>query len=117
MIEAGHAVVWSSAADLGMRAVDEEGLLRTIETCCARDVELSPPAPAVRVRHLTRDGEHFYLLFNEQREPVQTKLTVFAGGKAAWMDTATAERTDITETPIGLTLGPHGVALLHVTPH
>jgi hypothetical protein len=116
MIDAGHVVAWTGSSENGIRAVDAEGLLRACDTCCPRDVQLLPPAPAVRVRHLVKDGHHFYLLFNETGQPVRTAMSKGAAGKAAWVDTVSAKRTEVAEDPIPLDLGPYGVALLHVSP-
>jgi len=53
---------------------------------------------------------------NESGAVVQTSLSIGATGKATWIDTATAQRTDVPTKPIPLNLDRYGVALLHVMP-
>ena len=34
------------------------------------DVQVTPATPALRVRHVVKDERHYYLLFNEERAPL-----------------------------------------------
>jgi len=60
--------------------------LAAIERLVTRDVRLTPPLPGVRIRHLTRDGGHDYLFFNEGSDQVRAGVEVAAQGRRLWLD-------------------------------
>lgn len=103
MIDAGRVVRFADAA----------ALLSAISRCCASEVELSPPSSAVRIRHVAKGDDHFYLFFNERGTAVAANLTVAATGRRSWIDTTTGESVAAAE-PLTLELEPYSTALIHV---
>ena len=63
---------------------------------CLPDVRLGPAAPSVRVHHVVKDGVHAYLLFNEEKAPVETVATFSVPGERRVFDprTATMDRLE-----------------------
>lgn len=107
MSDAGHVITHRVGA--------EQELLAAIDRTCAADVQLSPPVASVRVRHVIKDGSHFYILFNEVGRPIQTSLTVAATGQRSWIDTTSGKATPSDgDGAIELKLHGYGVALLRV---
>jgi hypothetical protein len=89
-------------------------LLAVIDQVCTADARLEPACSDVRVRHLVKDGEHFYMLFNESGRPVKTNLSVAEIGIRSWIDTATGDVTSVTTDELDLNLSAYELALLHV---
>jgi hypothetical protein len=92
---------------------DAATLVEFLRSRVGHDVRVGQPTPSLRVRHVVKDGLHYYLLVNESRTPVSTTLEVEAKGEAAWLDTATGEAAPLT-TPLQLDLGSYGAKLLQV---
>ncbi len=90
----------------------EDGLA-AIERLVARDVRLAPAQPAVRFRHVLRDGAHGYLFFNEGDGEVRAELQVAAEGRRRWLDPWRG--TALTGADVRrLELGPHETRVLRV---
>jgi hypothetical protein len=90
-------------------------ILQQIDQHCTKDLLITPPAPGLRYRHLLKSGIHFYLLFNESPEPINTKLQVSALGPPSWVNTVTGATTPCTGE-LNLTLDSYAVALLQCIP-
>ena len=56
--------------------------------------------PDLRYRHVTKDGVHYYMLWNEGTAPLQTQTTVATLGSAWWVDPYAGTETQII-TPAG----------------
>jgi hypothetical protein len=103
--------------DDGVATLAGEGdLALHLQRHAAADLTLDAPAPALRVRHVTKAGEHFYLLFNERSEPLRRTLDVSAVGAAAWIDTASGQARPLPSRPLPLELRGFELKLLHVAP-
>ena len=72
---------------------DAATLLQFISQRVGRDMQTQRPTPSLRVRHVIKDGMHYYLLFNESSQQVGADFKVEASGEAAWIDPATGEET------------------------
>lgn len=68
-----------------------DDLIERIDALTWPDVIVDPPSPALRVRHLIKDGHHIYLLFNEERRPLTVCVTLSADGRPLRFDAATGE--------------------------
>ena len=44
-------------------------------------IHVSPPAPSLRVRHVQKAGCDWYLLFNEEKEPLNVAMQLPGGGE------------------------------------
>lgn len=69
--------------DAGM--VDED-LVRRIDQLIVPDVQASPSAPDLRVRHVRKGGLDYYLLFNESTGTLKFQLRLSAHGRRMLMD-------------------------------
>jgi hypothetical protein len=61
-------------------------LIERIDRLIAPDVEVSPPTPDLRVRHLRKKGAEYYLLFNEGERPVEFRLKLAVEGRGVLLD-------------------------------
>jgi hypothetical protein len=64
------------------QAVPLEALLTWLATYIPTDVQVTPDSPALRIRHVVKEGHHYYLLFNEQGVPLDFRLKLSVSG--AW---------------------------------
>jgi hypothetical protein len=55
------------------------------------DIILNPAAESIRFRHVIKNGDHFYIFFNEEGDEVRTKITYLLSGSGQWLDPFTAE--------------------------
>jgi hypothetical protein len=60
------------------------------------DIILNPASENIRYRHILKDNDHFYLIFNEDSVEVQSGINVSVKGNYQWINPLTAEST---ETP------------------
>ena len=58
---------------------DAGALVERIDRLAPPDLVADRPQPALRHRHVVKEGRHFHLLFNEGREPIAFGLTRPAG--------------------------------------
>ncbi|UUZ86098.1 hypothetical protein LJK88_23330 [Paenibacillus sp. P26] len=62
-----------------------EQIIPVLDRYVSRDAMLSPTGPNIRVSHVVKDGNHFYLLVNEGEEAYSGTLTVrVTGGAERW---------------------------------
>jgi hypothetical protein len=92
---------------------DEAKLLAFLRERAASDVKLDAPAKGLRVRHVIKEGEHFYMLFNECRQMIDVGMDVAASGEVAWINTATGEVVNASR-PVQLKLEGHEMKLLRI---
>ncbi|MFZ6028346.1 MAG: hypothetical protein ACOYYS_11580 [Chloroflexota bacterium] len=57
-------------------------LVSWLRTCLPDEVQVMLPTPALRVRHVVKEGRHGYLLFNEERAPLHFTLKLPIGIEA-----------------------------------
>jgi hypothetical protein len=57
------------------------------------DLVLSPASENIRYRHVVKGRDHYYLLFNEEKTEINTKITFSVKGKRTWLDPFSAEKT------------------------
>jgi hypothetical protein len=117
MLRRGHVIHYQPEFELPGAAVarDAGELVARLDGLIAPDIVLGAPAPALRVRHLVHGkAHHLYLLFNETKQPIGTRMTVSARGKAEWINTSSGETSPISGNEIAVELGPYQMSLLHV---
>ena len=106
--KAGRIVRWNAA----MR---EETLVAAIDRLAPPDVRVVPAAPDLRVRHMQKNGMHYYMLFNEGALDLELRIAVSAEGSRSLLDALTAQSTRLLpEQPVSLPA--HAVRILAVTP-
>lgn len=76
-------------------------LLRRIASIIPSDISCQPETTALRVRHLTKDGLHWYMLFNENKTPFKAKIVFSAQGDRFQYDVATGLlRESVPDRPV-----------------
>lgn len=89
-----------------------EALLTALDRLTRRGLILDPPAPGLRVRHVRKEGQDLYLLFNEERTPVETACRLADVGETCLL----LEGDDLVEAPWRngslLKLPAHGVVVI-----
>lgn len=115
---AGRLVVWdkSPAADTLRKAVrvkTPDELLVALGRLAEPDLVLQPVAPAIRYRHVIKDGRHYCLLFNEGGDPVTTKIRPTVVGRQEWLDPTTGESSRC-EAGAPVMFKPHEIKVLTI---
>lgn len=113
---AGRLIVWDRPAAAAewpgiVRAETPTELVAAIDRLVPTDVTLQPANSAIRYRHVVKGGRHFYLLFNEEAEPVTAAVRLSAKGLRQWLDPATGAATPAQESA---TWSPHEMKVLRV---
>ncbi|MEW6193797.1 MAG: hypothetical protein AB1521_01405 [Bacteroidota bacterium] len=54
---------------------DEDLLAEQLSKIVDKDVTISPPCKDVRVRHVVKNGFHFYMIFNEGKNHITARIT------------------------------------------
>ncbi|QGY45206.1 hypothetical protein GM418_16450 [Maribellus comscasis] len=88
-------------------------LIAETEKLIQPDLSLSPSSENIRYRHVTKEGIHYYILFNEQETSVTTKISVPVKGNQWWLDEFTAKAT-LAQKGQKITFQPHELKLLMV---
>lgn len=89
---------------------DAKNFIERIDRFVQPDLDVQPPQPALRYRHVIKDGWHFYLLFNERSKPITFALSASCGPLRHWSTTGEGEPADID--PDHMELDGHATALL-----
>jgi len=89
-------------------------LLARLDRLVPADLLVRPACKDLRYRHVVKDGEHFYILFNEGPRRAAARLEVAPQGRAWWIDPIAATQTPAED--LGLALGPHELRVLRIEP-
>ena len=81
-------------------------MLQKIDNLVTMDVSVLPVTLDLRVRHVVKNGTHYYIVFNEGQKDLAFKLRTLAEGRRFSLDLETGNPTEID---------PHG--LLQMQPH
>ena len=68
--------------------MSEGSLIDQVDRLVPTDVRVSPPAPALRVRHVRKAGFHCYLVFNEEKAPLEVAIQFPIAGTRFVFDAA-----------------------------
>ncbi len=98
LASSGRLIFWSDSkfSELFSEAKvarSPEALLSAIEALSDPDVILSPSSENIRVRHIVKGGDHYYMLFNEDGGEIQAHLTFSEKGDFEWLDPKTGQAT------------------------
>lgn len=81
----------------------EGDLIQKLDAQVPADVTTSVAAPDLRVRHIRKNGLHWYMLFNEGRTPLPVKLSLSVKGESLLFNAATGQgRAYSLEEPVRL---------------
>jgi hypothetical protein len=80
-----------------------EKLLAWLDLYAPADVHVLPATPALRLRHVVKDQQHYYLVFNEERAPLDISLEMSTRVPWSWLDPASSRTEQISDNhPIHL---------------
>ena len=68
-------------------------LVSRLDALVTPDVTIDSPAPALRVRHIRKDGRDVWMLFNERKEALTTRVHLAGAGELRRVDPATLEES------------------------
>lgn len=115
LAENGRLIIWKDSpyaeSFTGAKLVNSpEQLIAAIDKLSGPDLILSPPSKNVRYRHVVKDQNHYYILFNEEDSAVNSKFTLREKGTYYWIDPYTAKTTALSDNK--LLLKPHELKIL-----
>ncbi|MBW6500514.1 MAG: hypothetical protein K0B05_03890 [Bacteroidales bacterium] len=118
LAENGRLIAWKNyhRAELprGVRVVNTpEELKMETDRLITPSLSLSPPSENIRYRHAIKDGDHYFLLFNEEGEPVNTKIDFTVKGTRQWLDPYTGKSVPSSAEAV-LSFRPHELKLLRI---
>jgi hypothetical protein len=105
--KAGRLIRWNDQTE------DSE-LLRQIERLVPVDVQVTPASPDIRVRHVSKNGADYYIVFNEGENKLEVGLDTSIKGRCLLLDPRTG-RQQIPEPQAPLLFEPHELRVLMVT--
>lgn len=98
---------WQALAQAGRiihyrSGMEAKTLIARIDQLAPPDVQANPPAPTLRTRHVVKGGQHYYLLFNESKTPLETQLWLSEGDGVLFDPVTGGERPFVNNTPLRL---------------
>src|SRR5664280_2165550 len=91
-----------------------DDLIAAINTKLPPDIEMNNPSQDIRYRHVVKEDNHYYIIFNEGTNIITSKLKVSATGKRQLIDAATAAAVKLSADET-LTFSPHELKIIRVT--
>jgi len=91
-----------------------DDLIAAINTKLPPDIEMNTPSQDIRYRHVVKEDNHYYIIFNEGTNIITSKLKVSATGKRQLIDAATAAAVKLSADET-LTFSPHELKIIRVT--
>ena len=114
----GKLIVWRdsqySAMLKGARVINsDEEMVAAVDILITPDIILNPSSENIRYRHVEKDGDHYYILFNEEESTVTTNLELSVQGKCWWLNPYSAEVSEVSSNN-SLLLKPHELKVLWI---
>jgi hypothetical protein len=82
------------------------------------DLPLTIPAEGIRIRHVIKGGEHYYMIFNESNEVIKTGFrSVVLDGRMEWLNQFTGSVADANKDfkkGSLITFGPYEMKILRI---
>ena len=103
MFDAGRVLDWR----------DNQASLKRLEAVVDRDVVVETPSPGLRHRHVVKDGDDYYLFFNEGAEPIDVGAKLRTTGPMHLVNLANGGATAV-DGELRLKLPPHDVELVWI---
>lgn len=118
LASAGRLIVWDNSMTAGSFpgavVVKSPGeLVAAIDRKVKPDLVLNPAPGSIRYRHVEKDGEHYYMLFNEEEETVSTVVDPSVKGRLYILDPGSAKAM-LHDRKKPLTFKPHEMILILV---
>jgi hypothetical protein len=117
----GQIILWKDATSASLLpkaavAASPEELTTALRARIPSDLALYPPSENIRYRHVVKNGQNVYLLFNEENTSVEVKVAVSAEGRTQWLDPyqGTIREASLQEKVL---FQPYEMKLLLVSPN
>ncbi len=68
-----------------------EELMTTVNKLSDPDILLAPSSENIRVRHVIKENDHYYMLFNEEASETTIRFTFPIEGRFEWLDPQTGQ--------------------------
>ncbi|MBN2634568.1 MAG: hypothetical protein JXR66_13480 [Bacteroidales bacterium] len=91
-----------------------EDLINAVNKITDADLVASKPSPGLRYRHVVKDGQHFYMIFNEEEAEVNISINLPLRGIMKWVDPYTLETSPFTGQEL-ISFKPHEIKLLMIS--
>ena len=106
LVKAGRVIRWDSK-------ISDTEFVHQIDKLVPPDVQVSPPAADLRMRHVRKNGTDYYLLFNEGAGALEIRLTLSAQGERMLLDPLGGGQTRLgSDSPVQL--AGHGMQVLAI---
>lgn len=94
LAENGRLIAWKNSCLAeyfqGTRIVDNaEDLRLEIDRLVTPSITPDPASENIRYRHVIKEGDHYFIIFNEKEETVNARLTFSVKGVEQWLDSKT----------------------------
>jgi hypothetical protein len=93
----------------------EEELNAILDEIVKPDIILLPSCVSIRYRHVIKGSDHYYIIFNEEEDELNTKVSLPLKGIYQWLDPFTAETEKQHRDGI-VHFGPYELKVLRVIP-
>jgi len=115
----GRLIVWGnsqySAMFKGVKVANtEKEMVAVTDKIVKPDFNLLPTSENIRYRHVEKDGDHYYIIFNEEKSSVTTKLELAVTGKYKWLNPYTAEASEVSSNN-SVSFKPHELKVLWIS--
>ena len=88
---------------------------KTLDRLIKADIVLDPSSDCIRYRHVIKNEDHYYIIFNEDSCEVSARISFPVGGKEEWLDPFTG--SSVQRTPDEkVHLRPHELKILRIKP-
>jgi hypothetical protein len=115
----GRLIFWKdsqfSGLFMGSRIAETpELLMTTVNKLSDPDIILVPSSENIRVRHVIKENDHYYMLFNEEASETTIRFTFPIEGRFEWLDPQTGQAASISpKDPVSFK--PHEFKLLKIS--
>lgn len=93
--------------------IPDDHLIAQIKEIIPSDLQVMPASPALRVRHIVKEGLHYYFLFNEAKSPLEAMIDVPIPGKRFLFNVFTGRIDELAKDQL-LCLSDHELKVLVV---
>jgi hypothetical protein len=90
-----------------------EDLLNAVKKLSLPDITLTAPSPGIRYRHVEKDGDHYYMIFNEDEKEVKTGYRLPATGYRVWINPYTLKTIEAKDIEV-VDFKPHEMKILMI---
>jgi hypothetical protein len=92
----------------------QEDLMSAVNKITEPDIELTEASENIRYRHVIKNNDHFYVIFNEEGTEVKTGFRLRVSGDRQWIDAYSSGVTPTNAEEI-VTLKPHELRILKIS--